>query len=67
MRDRHTHVYAIDRPNRLDRLQHLPADIVHARECEWLSELKVRLAAVDAWRGQPGMRGAATRQDGCSN
>lgn len=52
MRDRRSHAYSNDRPMRLERPQNLPADVVHAREVEWLGELKVRLAAVEAWRGQ---------------
>jgi len=63
MRDRRTHDYSIDRPMEIDRSQHLPADIVHARECEWLNELKVRLAAVEAWRGQAAMRGDTSCRD----
>lgn len=67
MRDRRTHVYSIDRPDEVGQSHNLPADIMHAREAEWLNELKVRLAAVEAWRGQAGMRGGATRRDGVSN
>lgn len=35
----------------LERPRNLPADIIHAREVEWLGELKSRLEAVQVWRG----------------
>lgn len=35
----------------LERPRNLPADVIHAREVEWLGELKSRLEAVQVWRG----------------
>lgn len=49
------HANAFRRPTStvVDRSRHLPADILHTREVEWMGELKSRLAAVEAWRGNP--------------
>jgi hypothetical protein len=43
--------HARSKPTTLERPCNLPADVVHAREVEWLGELQSRLAAVHAWRG----------------
>jgi hypothetical protein len=43
--------HARSKPAILERPRNLPADVMHAREVEWLGELRSRLAAVHAWRG----------------
>ncbi|MDO9383448.1 MAG: hypothetical protein Q7T86_11350 [Hyphomicrobiaceae bacterium] len=48
------------KPTVLERPRNLPADVMHAREVEWLGELKTRLAAVHAWRGSTAPQSASS-------
>jgi hypothetical protein len=40
-------------PAVVNRGQDLPDDVLNTRDVAWLDELKVKLAAVQAWRGNP--------------